>query len=160
MKGGIIIKIGIMADSHDNIPNIDKAVNIFNDSGISLMIHAGDFVAPFSINSINRLNYSYVGVFGNNDGEKNGLRIVSSGRIKKPPYITEINGKKIYITHVFNNDLSDCDIIIFGHTHKPELKRDGERLIINPGECGGWLTGKPTIAILNMDNMGVDFIDI
>jgi hypothetical protein len=154
------MKIGIMADSHDNIPNIEKAIDIFNDSRISLMIHAGDFIAPFSINSINRLKSSYIGVFGNNDGEKEGLRVVSNHRIKEPPYIIEINNKRIFITHIFKNNAKDCDIIIFGHTHKPELKKEEGSIIINPGECGGWLTGRATISILDMDNMKVDFIDL
>ncbi len=153
------MKIGIMADSHDNIPNIEKAVDIFNKAGIALMIHAGDFIAPFSINHINKLKSSYIGVFGNNDGEKNGLRAVSKDRIKDSPYTLEFGGKRICITHILTQSIPDCDIIIFGHTHRPEVKKEG-RLFINPGECGGWLTGKATVSILDMDKMEVEFIEL
>ncbi|HDZ14270.1 MAG TPA: YfcE family phosphodiesterase, partial [Pricia sp.] len=36
------MKIGIVADSHDNVPAIKKAVEYFNKSNISFVIHAGD----------------------------------------------------------------------------------------------------------------------
>jgi predicted phosphodiesterase len=31
----------------------------------------------------------------------------------------------------------------------PEIKKDGNTLIINPGETGGWLTGKSTVALFD-----------
>ena len=46
--GGDRIKIGIIADTHDNLPNIEKAVETFNKGNIDLLFHAGDFVSPFT----------------------------------------------------------------------------------------------------------------
>jgi predicted phosphodiesterase len=40
--------------------------------------------------------------------------------------------------------------IIFGHTHKPENRVIGRTLVVNPGETGGWLSGKCTIAMLKL----------
>ena len=40
--------IGIMSDSHDNLDAVNIAVQIFNSHECRLVIHAGDFVAPFS----------------------------------------------------------------------------------------------------------------
>ncbi|ODS31814.1 MAG: hypothetical protein SCARUB_03062 [Candidatus Scalindua rubra] len=42
------MKIGIVADSHDNVPAIKKAVEYFNQSNVEFVIHAGDYIAPFS----------------------------------------------------------------------------------------------------------------
>ncbi|HDN96134.1 MAG TPA: hypothetical protein ENG71_03620, partial [Thermoplasmatales archaeon] len=50
------------------------------------------------------------------------------------------------------------DIVIYGHTHEKDL-RVGKSLIINPGECCGYLTGKRSIAILYPDEMKAKFID-
>ncbi|MBE0515774.1 MAG: metallophosphoesterase family protein [Methanophagales archaeon] len=59
------MKVGIVADTHDNLDAIRRAVEIFNDEGIELLIHAGDFVAPFTEQSFRMLNAPLVGIFGN-----------------------------------------------------------------------------------------------
>lgn len=41
----------------------------------------------------------------------------------------------------------------------PEIKRESP-LFINPGECGGWLYGKSTVAILDMGTSHADIIDL
>ena len=41
------MKIGVLSDSHDNIPMIDKAVELFNDEGVSLVILRRRFCCPF-----------------------------------------------------------------------------------------------------------------
>jgi putative phosphoesterase len=63
------MKIGIVADSHDNVPAIKKAVEYFNKSNIRFVIHAGDYIAPFSVKEFLRLKTKLLGGFGNNDGE-------------------------------------------------------------------------------------------
>ena len=77
------MKIGIISDTHDNVPKVKEAVTIFNEEGVDLVIHAGDYIAPFAVAPLNNLKCDYVGVFGNNDGEKLGLNRVSQGRIKQ-----------------------------------------------------------------------------
>ena len=47
------------------------------------------------------------------------------------------------------------DIIVYGHTHKLDV-RGGETLVVNPGECGGWLTGRCTVAVLDTEYMEVE----
>ncbi|MDD9973593.1 MAG: metallophosphoesterase family protein, partial [Candidatus Poribacteria bacterium] len=39
------MKLGVMSDSHDNIPNVKRAVALFNEIGVDLVVHAGDFIA-------------------------------------------------------------------------------------------------------------------
>jgi len=41
------MKIGIMSDSHDNMNMVAKAVELFNQRGVSRVLHAGDIIAPF-----------------------------------------------------------------------------------------------------------------
>ena len=50
------------------------------------------------------------------------------------------------------------DIIIFGHTHKPVSQREGNTLLLNPGETGGWLTGKSTAALLDPEKLEAQII--
>ena len=51
-------------------------------------------------------------------------------------------------------------INIYGHTHRVDLRRSGKTLIINPGKCGGCLTGKSTIALLNLENLEAKIINL
>lgn len=167
--------IGIISDSHDNLPNVLTAVKIFNQFQTSLVIHCGDYVAPFTLSAFKELNCPLVGVFGNCDGEQEGL-IRQAQQLKfqihSPPYKLEFNNRKILISHkpieieqyLHNptNQLpsqSSFDILIYGHTHKPEIKRE-PILIINPGEASGWLFNKPSVAILNLSTEEVELIPL
>jgi len=154
--------LGIMADSHDNLPKIERAVSFFNQKGVKLVLHAGDFIAPFVARKLKDLNCPLVGVFGNNDGEKKGLgdKIASiNGEVHTPPYSFERKGKNILLVHdpemLKGMDLFSFDLVIYGHTHEEEIKKEGQRIILNPGECGGWLTGRSTVALVDLKSMEV-----
>ena len=52
------------------------------------------------------------------------------------------------------------DIVIYGHTHDPVIEKQGETLAIDPGECGGWLSGRSTMALANLDQMSVALVKL
>lgn len=64
------MKIGIISDSYDNLAQIAKAVRFFNKAKVELVLHAGDFIAPFTNRGFKELNSELIGVFGNMDAEK------------------------------------------------------------------------------------------
>ena len=64
------MKIGILADSHDNLPKIARAVEIFSVEGVGQVLHASDLVSPIKVGPFACLNAPLVGVFGNNDGDR------------------------------------------------------------------------------------------
>jgi putative phosphoesterase len=148
--------IGIMSDSHDNCDAIQKVVRFFNDLKCKLVIHAGDFVAPFAAREMGHLRCPVKAVFGNCDGEKKGLgKAVSPfGEIKESPFVFTHAGRTILITHVHFSvnkyaASGKYDSVVFGHTHKHEIREAHKTLLINPGETGGWLSGKSTVALLD-----------
>ena len=65
--------VAIMSDSHDNIWNLRKAVEIIKDSQAGLIIHCGDFIAPFMLKELDDTGIQVHGVFGNNDGDQHML---------------------------------------------------------------------------------------
>ena len=161
------MKIGIISDTHDNLPQIKKAVDIFNQKKVELVLHAGDFVSPFTFLEFKNLNCPLKGVFGNNDGDKLYLqeKFKGIGELYPAPYQMNLNQKNIIMLH--KEKLIDAlaesqkyEIIIYGHTHRSDLRKIGKTLIINPGECGGWLTGKNTIALLDLANLEAKIIDL
>ena len=161
------MKLGIIADTHDNLPNIRKAVQVFNKERIDLLLHAGDFVSPFTARELKNIQCPMIGVFGNNDGDRLFLlqQLKKIGQIYPEPYQDTIQKRKIIMFH--KNDVIESlaksqlfDVVIYGHNHQYEINKIGKTLIINPGECGGWLTGKSTIAILELADLSVDIIHL
>ncbi len=158
------MKIGILSDSHDNLPAIAKAVSIFNDMEVTHVLHAGDLVSPFTSIPLKTLNMEFTAVFGNNDGERVGLSNVFRGRIHRAPHALEIGGKKILLMH--EPDALEAlvasghyDAVIYGHTHEPVIRR-GKTLVINPGESCGWLKGNRTIAIWDLKTGEADIMPL
>ncbi len=157
--------IGIIADSHDNILVIKKAISYLNERKVNMVIHAGDYVAPFSVRLFKEFNCPWIGVFGNNDGEKKGLTLVSESRIQEPPYELNLGGKSVFITHDIEMISEDGivpgrDIVIYGHNHQSSVSKKNNQLYVNPGELCGYVTGKSTLAILDTDKMDAEIIEV
>ncbi len=151
------MKLGVMSDSHDNIPNVKRAVALFNEIGVDLVVHAGDFIAPFAIDPLADLNCRVVGVFGNNDGERVVLakKFESIGEVHPNLASTSLGDTTIAVMHypelaipIANS--GDYDIVVYGHTHKIDVRKE-KSLLLNPGETGGWTTGKATIAVVDIE---------
>lgn len=148
--------IGILSDSHDNLFNIRRAMALFKSRGCRLLVHAGDIVAPFAARELEAAGCPVKAVFGNCDGEKKGLRttIEAFGEIGPAPLVFDWEGKRVLLTHVpvrvdEDRAAQTYDVIICGHTHTAEIRRKGRSILINPGEVGGWLYGKSTIALFD-----------
>ena len=157
------MKVAIFSDTHDNLDFFAKGIKYCKDRGIFTVIHAGDIISPFTIRVFQDYSeFNFIGVFGNNDGEKVYLKKLFK-TIYFPPHFFELYGKKIALTHIpehLDFEQTDAEIIIYGHTHESEIKKEKNKLIINPGEACGYLTGKPTFAILDLVNLKVELINI
>ncbi len=159
--------IGILSDSHDNRDAIRDAVRLFNRMGCRLVLHAGDFVAPFAAGELEELACPVKAVFGNCDGEKAGLSktISAFGKIKEAPFVFQYGGRDFLLTHThFSLDSyirsEKYDVIVYGHTHRPEIRRSGQSLIINPGETGGWVTGWKSAALLDLSTFVAEIVTL
>jgi len=153
--------VGLIADTHDNLPMVEKAVRRLNAEKAELVLHAGDYVAPFVIPKFKELKAKMIGVFGNNDGDHDFLRkrfsefkhLEIRGNFAK---IT-VENVKIALLHGSDEELLKClinsrgfDVVVHGHTHKADVYRKGKTLVVNPGEVCGYLTGKSTIALFDI----------
>ncbi len=158
-------RIGVISDTHDNVDNIKKAVDIFNTQEVSLVVHAGDYTSPFTCIPYKELKADFVGIFGNNDGDLLLLNERAEGKIHKQPYQFELEGKRFVVMHEHHlvdalADSGHYDIVIFGHTHKAVVEHRNNTLVVNPGEAGHWLYGKATIGIIDTDTMDAEIINL
>ncbi len=156
------MKLGIISDTHDNQEATKKAVEFFKNNNIKTIVHAGDIVAPFTAKLLK--DFEVYAVFGNNDGER--FLLSKTINIKDFQYL-EINGKKIAVYHGTLENITkalvksqDYDVVVTGHTHKVLVEKHGRTLHINPGEACGYLTGKKTVAILDIKEMNVNIFEL
>ena len=162
--------IGILADTHDRLRLVDKAVTRLNEEKVSLVLHAGDYIAPFVIPHFKPLKADLIGIFGNNDGDKDMLRkrFTEIGAELRGRFAEVIiDGLKIAMLHGEEEELLHAlinagghNVVVHAHTHEAKTYRKGETLVINPGEVCGYLSGKSTIAILNTETLEVKIIQI
>ena len=160
------MKIGIISDTHDHMDRTREAVNVFRENGVTHVVHCGDLISPFVVPVLRAGKFeSCHAVFGNNDGEWLMLAkfFEMLGSIAKPPVFTQIESIRIAILHEpMPMDIMESmpvDIVAFGHTHEPVIK-PGKPLIVNPGECCGYLSGRATVVIVETDDMKAELIEL
>jgi putative phosphoesterase len=135
------IKIGVISDTHiqdksEHIPQV--VLNAFKQ--VNLIIHAGDMVSLGVIDELKSVCAKVVVVVGNMDQDAVRKRYP----VKQ---VLEILGQRVGLMHgagpvlnlpellkdAFKED--DCDLIIFGHSHRPMNERIGGVLFFNPGSA-------------------------
>jgi putative phosphoesterase len=62
--------IAVFSDSHDNMWNLNKALEMAAEKQAELLIHCGDYCAPFVLIDLARFRGEVHGIFGNVDGDK------------------------------------------------------------------------------------------
>ncbi len=174
-----MVLVGVMSDSHDNMANVEKAFNIFREHGVEAIIHLGDIISPFIVKKMAELSWSGLmvyAVYGNNDGDKPLLYRLFSEKgwsIWDGPRVIEVGGKKLLLMHGYNgiehtreiaystaSSYKGLDAVLYGHTHKRDHRVVDGVLVLNPGETYGYLFGEPSIAILDLEEMKVEFIEL
>lgn len=163
------MKIGVLSDSHDNLPNIRKAVEVFSKNGVEALIHGGDFCSPFTLAEFKPLFDKGIrmhAVFGNNDGDRVLLvrRAGDSCTFSDGTCIVTLDSRKIVVLHYpdLGEDLfrlGAYDLVIYGHNHQVRVEGD-EKKLLNPGTCSGYLARSATVAIVETRTMGVEIIEL
>jgi putative phosphoesterase len=162
--------IGILSDSHDNMNALRKAVEFFNERGVKAVLHAGDIISPFTVRAFEELKPKLYFVFGNNDGDKLTLtkRFEEIGAVSCGDFgDLTIDGLHIALLHGTNEAMvkalarsGEFDVVIRGHTHEPNVKIIEGVTVINPGESSGVLSGKSTVAVLEIANLNVEITQL
>ncbi len=170
-KDGKNMKIGLISDTHDNLTQVEKAIKFLNNTKTEIVLHAGDYVAPFVIPKFKNLQCNLIGVFGNNDGDHELLkkRFSETKNCTIKDRFAEINADnyKIGLLHGDETELLNAlikseyfDAIVHGHSHSKNIEQKGKTLVINPGEVCGYLTGKSTLAILDTIKRQAEIVEL
>jgi putative phosphoesterase len=161
--------IGAMSDTHDRLDAVHKAISFFNSQEVTNVLHAGDLVSPFVVPLFSKLKAKLHFVWGNNEGDHDfaTVRFADIGVTPLGDFATlELGGKKIALLHGIHEEIVDSlvesscyHLVVRGHNHKAETI-EGETLVVNPGEVCGYLTGRQTVALIDLQEMHGQIVDL
>jgi putative phosphoesterase len=159
-------RVGIISDTHEDIRMINKAVEILRERAPALVIHCGDIISPPVLERFKDLPMRFV--FGNNDGERSGLRKKCQELNFEPIEETltfTFDNKKFYVNHGTRSETiaeaiktQGYDYVLHGHTHERRNQVIGGTRVINPGAL--FSAESYSIAFLEPDSGEVEFVEI
>lgn len=159
------VKVGILSDSHDDLDVLAKAIELFNAEGVVQVLHAGDIISPFTFDLFRGLRAPLGGVYGNNDGDRLLLRERSKGALHVQPHFVTLGGARGVIVHEppLVGALArsgDFDLVVYGHTHEPELRLEGSCLVLNPGKAARLNKGRATVALYETETREARIVEL
>ncbi len=97
------MRVGIVSDTHNNMKNVRRIVELFNEAGVERVIHTGDITQAKTVELFAELDAPLWGVFGNNDqGELTALTEVVMDLgfdFVQPPLPLEWAGRRVVVVH-------------------------------------------------------------
>lgn len=159
------MKVGVLSDTHDRLPTFRRTLALFQRLQVQAIFHAGDYVAPFTAKLLApaALAVPLHCVYGNNDGERAGLKNILPNLVDGPLTV-KLGGRTIVMHHFIDwlkpAHIAGADVVITGHTHQVVNETKNGRLLLNPGECCGWVTDCCTAALLDLDTLKADIIEV
>lgn len=151
------MKIGVVSDTHNNLPNVRQIAALFNAAGVARVVHTGDITKGTTLDCLGVLTAPLHGVFGNNDVERDGLLRSAASHgftLAEPPLELAWAGRRIVVVHDPRDldPLADrpYDLALHGHTHMHRCEQVGERLVFNPGECAGHMQGYNAVGVVDL----------
>lgn len=104
--------------------------------GADLILHGGDFTSTTFLDELRMLGPPVEGVHGNMDEQ--ALRDALPRE-----HVVEVGGRRIGVVHIAGARAGrearlaarfpDCDAVVYGHTHIPQVERFQHLWVLNPG---------------------------
>jgi putative phosphoesterase len=158
--------IGIISDTHDNVANVLKAVELFRQRKVDFVLHLGDVVAPGTIRFFEGVRLKLVR--GNCDGDLEGHRRFLEkigGEYLGTQAVFELDGRRFAAVHGNNTQRLESliasgkyDYVLHGHTHAKRDETLGRTRVINPG-AHYWGAGN-TVALLDPAKGRLEFVTL
>ena len=159
------MRIGVVSDTHNNLSNVARIVDLFNDAGVERVIHTGDITQAKTLDMFANLRAPLHGVFGNNDQERHSLEQAAAGHgfaFADPPLELAWHGRRILVVHdplEFTGVLkAGHELALHGHTHLYRLERSCSQTIFNPGECAGHMRGLNAVGVVDLADLATELL--
>jgi putative phosphoesterase len=162
------MKIGIVADTHDYVENLETALKTLRAEGVTKIIHCGDVCGP---EIARRLAEFEVWIAqGNMDRQLGLMQVVEEtqgrGRLAWIHQLM-LDGSSLAVIHGDNEELLANLIasgrfayVFHGHTHRRRDQALGRTRVINPGALGGRLREGRSFCILELTTGEARFVEL
>jgi len=159
------VRIGVVSDTHDNLKNVDRIVDLLNETCVERVVHTGDITQAKTLDVFSRLEAPLFGVFGNNDRERDSLGSAMDRhgfRFEEGPLELCWAERRIVVVHdprEFERvPLDRFHVALHGHTHLHVRERREGALVFNPGECAGHLDGHNVVGVVDLQHLEVELL--
>ena len=146
--------LGVVSDTHNNLRNVERIVDIFNRVQVDRVVHTGDITQAKTLEAMARLEAPLVGVFGNNDLERPELEAACrTFRFDFAEGAREFDwaSRSVLMVHdPLDIPPGDHSVVLHGHNHRTVLERSERGLVFNPGESAGHMAGHNRVGIVDL----------
>ena len=158
------MRIGVVSDTHNLLPNVRRIVELFNAAGVEHVIHTRDVTQARTVHALAALRAPLIGVYGNND-EIDDLAPAAAAHgfaFQEGALSLTLAGRRIVVVHD-PRDLAaaredEHDVALHGHDHRLVVERNAGRLRFNPGECAGHMPGYNAVGVLDLVSLEVELL--
>lgn len=167
------MKIAVLSDTHDNIWNVDKALQLIKAENCEAIIFCGDFCAPFTAARVMRAKLPVYAVFGNNDEDQGAIVKMAGENFNYFPLAgefgeIELGGRTIAFCHYpqlarLLSKSRKYDAVFHGHNHLKNLETVGKTILCNPGAVCGIVKNEPgpaTFAIYDTETNRAELMEL
>ena len=144
-----VLRIGVISDTHGLLRQQAEQ----RLAGVAHIIHAGDIGRPDVITGLRRIA-PVIAIRGNVDTDPWAKRFPETRTVR-------LGGRSIYLLHDVHELQVDpvssgIDVVISGHSHRPQIETVHGVLYLNPGSAGPRRFNLPiTLAILELTKSGI-----
>jgi putative phosphoesterase len=132
-----VARVAVISDTH--LPRGTRAlpeecVRLLR--GADVILHGGDFVTETFLDELRRLGPPVEGVYGNMDEPALKAALPKERTV-------EVDGARIGMVHIPGPRVGrearlaarfpDCEAVVYGHTHVPQVERFQHLWVLNPG---------------------------
>lgn len=171
--------IGLIADTHIGVPSEKlppQVKEVFH--GVGLILHAGDIWIPSVLDELESIA-PVIAAWGDDDAwmsQQIGASLESDTRMLEG-HILHLEGITLWLKHIkpdyklinLKEGSYSCgpsprerkdppDVVVFGHTHFPEIKRHESVLLVNPGSLTfpNYVPRLGTVALMTINSGQVE----
>jgi putative phosphoesterase len=162
------MKIGIIADTHDDIDNLKAVLRTLQAEDVTMILHCGDVCEPHMIRAL--VGFDAWIAQGNMDRDLKLARVVEGmlgrGRfawLQRPA----LNGHRVAVLHGDNDEVlanliasGEYAYVFHGHTHRCRDQMIGRTRVINPGALGGRQPEERSFCILDLETGTARFMTL
>ena len=162
------MRVGVISDTHDDVRNLEAALELLKEEGITRILHCGDLCGPDIVKALAGFD---VWIAQGNMDRHLGLTQVVEGTLGRGRLAwlqrPMLDGYPVAMVHGDNEEAlanlissGGYTYVFHGHTHRRREQTIGRTHVINPGALGGTRHQSRSFCILDLETGEVRFVEV